>query len=711
MPLKTTAGNHGEAAKGRGSTINPEGRFESVQRDSTDDGWFQDPGDGDKRPKTIIAIERAKSVITKNDSPDIGFSQSLNPYRGCEHGCPYCVSGDTPILMANGRPIPISQVKVGDEIYGTERGKAFRHYKKTRVLAHWSTIKPAFRVTLEDGTELVTSADHRFLTERGWKHVIGAEQGADCRPHLTTNNRLLGIGQFAESVRENEDYRRGYLCGMIRGDGHLKQYVYNRRGRIDTIRGFRLALCDPEALLRSQDYLLDFEIATQEFLFKAANDRHRAMHGIRFNCDWKFKAVKSLIEWPTDATSEWSAGFLAGIFDAEGSFTQTILRISNTDGEIIGRIVAALCMFGFDFAIENVFHKDRKFQQVVRVRGGLQEHFRFFHTVNPAISRKLDIEGQAIRSTAKLGVASIEPMGRALRMYDITTGTEDFIANGVVAHNCYARPTHGYLGLSPGIDFETRIYAKTNAAELLRNELSKPGYRCENVVIGVNTDAYQPAEREHAITRGILEVCSEANQPVGLITKSSLIERDIDIIAPMAKRNLVSTTITLTTLDHGVSRYLEPRASAPTRRLLTIERLSAAGIPVNVNVAPVIPFLTDSELEAILEASAKAGVTTAAYTLLRLPWEVKDIFKAWLEEHFPLKAAHVMSRVHEMRDGKDNDPNFGSRMKGTGMFAELLNQRFHKACARLGLNKRESAFDLDTTRFRPPGPKGQGSLF
>src|SRR5690348_3144536 len=392
MPLKTTAGNHGEAAKGRGSPINPEGRFETVKRDSTDDGWFQDPGDGDKRPKTIIAIERAKSVITSNDSPDIGFSQSLNPYRGCEHGCPYCVSGDTPVLMGNGRPMPISEIKVGDEIYGTERGNAFRHYKKTRVLAHWSSIKPAFRVTLEDGTEIVASADHRFMTERGWKHVMGAERGRECRPHLTTNNSLLGTGRFAETERENDDYRRGYLCGMIRGDGHLKDYVYNTRGRIDTVRGFRLALCDPEALLRSQDYLLDFDIATQEFEFKAANDRHRAMHGIRFNCDWKFKAVKALIEWPIEATREWTAGFLAGIFDAEGSFSQTILRISNTDGEIIGRIGDALSVFGFDFAVEHAHYEDRKSMQVVRLRGGLPEQLRFFHTVNPAISRKLDIE-------------------------------------------------------------------------------------------------------------------------------------------------------------------------------------------------------------------------------------------------------------------------------------------------------------------------------
>ena len=365
MPLKTTAGNHGEAAKGRGATINPEGRFETWKRDAAEDGWFQEPGEEPSKPKTIISIERAKSIISHNDSPDLGFSQSLNPYRGCQIGCTFC----------------------------------------------------------------------------------------------------------------------------------------------------------------------------------------------------------------------------------------------------------------------------------------------------------------------------------------------------------YARPSHAYLGLSPGIDWETRIMAKTNAAELLREELSRPSYRCENLVIGVNTDAYQPSEKEFRITRSILEVCSEANQPVCLITKSALIERDIDILAPMSRKNLVSTTLSITTLQTEISRYMEPRASAPARRLLAVQRLSEAGIPVNVNVAPVVPFLTDSELESILEAAAQAGAISAHYTLLRLPWEVKDIFRAWLKERFPLKADHVMSRVHEMREGRDNDPNFGSRMKGTGRFAELLNQRFHKACERLGLNRKGTAFDLDCSLFRPPGPKGQGSLF
>ncbi len=274
---------------------------------------------------------------------------------------------------------------------------------------------------------------------------------------------------------------------------------------------------------------------------------------------------------------------------------------------------------------------------------------------------------------------------------------------------CYARPSHAYFGLSPGIDFETRLFAKPNAAERLREELAKPGYRCEPIAIGVNTDAYQPIERDYKITRSILEVLEEARHPAYLITKSALIERDIDLLASMAKQNLVSVTLTIVTLDREISRRLEPRTTAPPRRLQAIERLAAAGIRVNVNVAPVIPFLTDSELENILEAAAKAGVHSAAYTLLRLPWEVKDIFRAWLEAHYPLKAAHVMSRVQQMRGGRENDPNFGSRMVGQGEFAELLARRFEKAARRFGLDKPWP--DLDCNRFVPPSLSGQASLF
>ncbi|MGZ5074803.1 MAG: PA0069 family radical SAM protein, partial [Usitatibacter sp.] len=274
---------------------------------------------------------------------------------------------------------------------------------------------------------------------------------------------------------------------------------------------------------------------------------------------------------------------------------------------------------------------------------------------------------------------------------------------------CFARPTHAYLGLSPGLDFETRLTAKVNAAERLREELAKPGYKCEVLTIGVNTDAYQPIERRQRITRSILEVASETNHPVSLITKSALIERDLDLLAPMAKKRLVAVTLSVTTLDHSISMKMEPRTSAPARRIEAIRRLSEAGIPVNVNIAPVIPFLTDSELEPIMEAAAKAGAVSAGYVLIRLPWEVRPIFKEWLEKHFPLKAGHVMSRIRDMRDGRENDPEFGSRMVGKGTLAELLSQRFRKAMARFGLDR--DVHDLDCSLFLPPSLNGQKSLF
>jgi len=276
---------------------------------------------------------------------------------------------------------------------------------------------------------------------------------------------------------------------------------------------------------------------------------------------------------------------------------------------------------------------------------------------------------------------------------------------------CYARPSHAYRNLSPGIDFEKRLFAKVNAAEKLREELSRPGYRCEVISLGANTDPYQPIERGLKITRGILEACAEFNQPVGIVTKNALVERDIDILAPMARMNLAAVYISCNNLDHDLARRLEPRCSAPARRIEAMKRLSEAGIPVGVLVAPVIPFLTDHQIEPVLEAAWEHGARQAGYILMRLPWEVKDLFREWLERNYPLKAKHVMSRVHAMRGGRDNDPNFGSRMKGEGELAKLLAQRFQIACARLGYNAGQRNRSLDTTRFRVPARNGQLSLF
>lgn len=274
---------------------------------------------------------------------------------------------------------------------------------------------------------------------------------------------------------------------------------------------------------------------------------------------------------------------------------------------------------------------------------------------------------------------------------------------------CFARPTHSYLNLSPGLDFETRIFAKVNAAELLRKELSRPGYRCTPLAIGVATDAYQPVERRLRLTRQVLEVCAEFNQPVGLITKSSQIEEDLDLIAELARRRLATVALSLTTLDHGVSRYMEPRTTAPLRRIETIRRFAEAGVPVTVNVAPIVPFLTDHELERILEAAAEAGAQGAGTIMLRLPWEVEPIFREWLEARFPLKAAHVLSRIESLRGGKHNDARFGSRMAGQGIYADLIAKRFAIACKRLGLNEegRQRMQTLDVSQFSVPSAQGR----
>ena len=274
---------------------------------------------------------------------------------------------------------------------------------------------------------------------------------------------------------------------------------------------------------------------------------------------------------------------------------------------------------------------------------------------------------------------------------------------------CYARPSHAYLGLSPGLEFETRLFAKENAADLLRRELSLPGYRCELIALGANTDPYQPIEREHRITRSILEVLWEFRNPVGIVTKGSLIERDLDLLERMAREGLAQVFVSIGSLDGEIARTLEPRAAAPYRRVETVRRLSERGVPCGTLVAPIIPFLNDKDMEAVLEAVSEAGARMAGYTLLRLPWEVKDLFKDWLERHYPLKAKHVMARIRDMRGGRDNDPRFGSRMKGEGQFAELLAKRFEIACKRLGLNA-GGRKRLDTTKFRRPDPS-QGKLF
>jgi DNA repair photolyase len=279
---------------------------------------------------------------------------------------------------------------------------------------------------------------------------------------------------------------------------------------------------------------------------------------------------------------------------------------------------------------------------------------------------------------------------------------------------CYARPSHSYLELSPGLDFETKLFAKTNAAEPLRAELSKPSYKVSPMAFGTNTDAYQPIERKYRIMRQLIEVLAECDHPLTIVTKSALVERDLDLLAPMAKKNLVKVYVSIGTLDRVLARKLEPRTASPQRRLDTLRALSAAGVPCGVMVAALIPALNDKTLEQVLEEASKAGAREAAYIILRLPNELKDIFKEWLAAHYPERAEHVISIVRQMRGGRENDPRFHERMRGMGNYAELIERRFAIACKRFGLNGHDGGRrmpELDCSLFVPPSPLGQMKLF
>jgi len=276
---------------------------------------------------------------------------------------------------------------------------------------------------------------------------------------------------------------------------------------------------------------------------------------------------------------------------------------------------------------------------------------------------------------------------------------------------CFARPSHSYLNLSPGLDFETKLRAKGNLAEVLRHELSRPGYRVEPINIGSNTDPYQPIEKRWRLTRAALELMAECGHPCTIVTKNALVERDLDLLAPMAKANLVQVFVSVNSLDNHLAAKLEPRASAPHRRIKAIRALADAGVPVGVLVAPIIPALNDRDMEAVLEQAAAAGASCAGYTVVRLPYELKTLFREWLALHAPDRAEHVMSLVQQMNGGRDYDSDFRTRMRGQGVFADLLRRRFEIACRRHGFGRTRD-LELDTSRFVPPRePSAQGELF
>ncbi len=589
---------------------------------------FDTPG---FRGMTFYEVQ-AKSIVSHvPEASRMPFRWTINPYRGCQHACTYCLAGFVPILMADGTTKPLADVRVGDAIYGTVRDGFYRRYAITEVLAHWSTVKPAYRITLEDGTRLVSSGDHRFLTERGWKHVTGAEHGPGQRPFLTVSNKLMGFGGFAEPPKDSADYRRGYLCGMVRGDAHVGGYSYLS----GDVHRFRLALADAEALRRTRDFLGSFAVRTDEFDFSAASGTRRAIRAIRTSSRANVSAIEDLIRWPHVPSRDWMCGFLAGIFDAEGSHSRGIWRVSNTDPQIIEWTTTALRVLGFDYALEPSGKPNGLV--VVRLRGGLKEAMRFFHTTDPAITRKRSIERVAIKSDTKLRVAAIEPLGIELPMYDITTGTGDFIANGVVSHNCFARNTHTYLDMDAGRDFDSKVVVKVNAPELLRRKLASPGWAGEHIAMGTNVDCYQRAEGKYQLMRGIIAALRDAANPFSILTKGTLILRDLDLLLEAAAVTDIGLNVSAAFVDKSLWRAIEPGTPAPERRLEACATLNDNGLRCGVLMGPVVPYLSDSpaQLDAAVRQIAAAGAAHVTPIVLHLRPGTHEWFLGWLRTAHP----------------------------------------------------------------------------
>jgi DNA repair photolyase len=580
---------------------------------------------------------RAKSVLNRvPEQSRMPFRWSINPYRGCSHACSYCLGPDTMILLADGSTRRMGEIEVGDWIYGTLREGSYRRFIATQVRDKWSSVKAAYSIELEDGTELIASGDHRFLTRRGWKHVTGTESGPLQRPHLTVGATMMGPGGCVAAPELDDDYRRGYLCGMIRGDGHVGSYNYERPGRsTSNVYRFRLALTDAQALDRTRDYLQHFAVSTSTFAFAAATADHRAMTAIHTQARERVERVGELIDWPILPSISWMKGFLAGIFDAEGSCSGPALRISNTDPEIIGWIKATLGRFGFDYAVES--HARQYALTSIRVRGGLSERMRFFLGTDPVITRKRTIDGAALKNRARLSVVSIRPLGMAMRLYDITTGTGDFIANGVVSHNCFARPTHTYLGFDAGRDFEKEIVVKVNAPEVLRTELAKRSWKREHVALGTNTDPYQWVEGRYRLMVGIWEALRDAANPCSVLTKSPLLLRDLDLMLEIAARTSFGASLSIPTLEEKAWRATEPHTPHPRARLEAVAELNRAGIATGVLIAPLMPGINDSpaQVEEVLDRATEAGATSIGGIGLHLRGEVRHVFMQWLREQRP----------------------------------------------------------------------------
>jgi DNA repair photolyase len=567
---------------------------------------------------------RAKTVINRvPEASQVPFRWTINPYRGCSHACTYCLSGDTPVLMANGSARQIADLRVGDAIVGTAKYGNRRVHVATRVYDHWTTEKPAYRVTLADGTELITSADHRFLSKSGWRHVTRSESGDEARPYLRVGSRLVGTGTFAEPHDETEEYRRGYLCGLTYG-------VADEEESLEISMLYDLLRLDLESIARAREYALTTGRVSRGEMLAATggaggwNQRPRGEYKEPF---------EDIIRWPLAPDDDWRKGFLAGLFEACGWSDDKQLTLTPHDPSVIGWAHACLEHFRFDVVV----NWPRRRSPEVVVRGGLPEQLRFCHSFGPVGRGLRSLEGRPVKTPGDTRIVSIDPLGLTMRLYDITTGTGDFIANGVVSHNCFARPTHKYLDFNAGRDFEKEIIVKVNAPEVLRAQLAKPSWKGEHIALGTNTDPYQWVEGRYKLMRGIWEAMRDASNPCSILTKSPLLLRDIDLMQEIAERTSISANLSIPTLDEKAWRQTEPHTPSPRARIEAVRKLNDAGIPTGVLIAPLMPGINDApeQVEEIVRLCEEAGAVSIGGIALHLRGEVRTVFMGWLRSKRP----------------------------------------------------------------------------
>ena len=629
---------------------------------------------------TVFHEVEARSVLNRVPGPSsIPFRWTVNPCRGCSHACVYCLAGPTRVLLADGRTRPIAELRVGDAVMGTEVVGGRRSYVRTTVLAHWSTEKPAHRLRLAGGTEIVASGEHRFLTDRGWRHVAGGWCRSGRRPRLEPGSALLGPGRVAPAGRPHTPaYRHGYLCGLVRGDG------------LDDGGGFPSDRVELEALGRAHHFLADW---SPHLLADWSPLRNGVPAVVGAGEPGRIPpppprtgrpALADVVRPPERPGDDWCAGFLGGLIDARGSVEDGELRLdAGADEQLVGIATGALHRLGLRFAVGHVGAA-----RVVRLRGGAGALLGLARVADPAVARHRDIArdvgGSPVTGGSELEVVDVRPLGLTMTMYDITTGTGDFVAEGVVSHNCFARNSHTHLDMDAGADFDSQIVVKVNVARVLERELRKPSWAREPVAMGTNTDPYQRAEGRYRLMPGIIGALARWGTPFSVLTKGTVLIRDLPELTAAAADVPVGVGVSIALVDRDLQGRLEPGTPSPAARLDLVRRITDAGLPCEVLVAPVPPLLTDSAdaLDALLGRIAAAGASGASVLALHLRPGTREWFLAWLAREYP-RLVEPYARLY--RRGAYVDPEYrralGERVGPllrrhglTGSFPDLRRQ-------------------------------------